>query len=85
MARSTTPVVLAGSVTMLSDYMQGKGIEWKVALATGIGAGILALVEQADAQVAVGIGWIAFFATLVMKHPNGAPSPVTVFLKEWDT
>ena len=32
------PIVLAGSVTMLSDYMNGKGVEFRVALATGIAA-----------------------------------------------
>ncbi len=83
MSESTTPIVLAGGLTMLSRYMQGKGVQYRVALGTGIAAGIFALAEPADPKLIVGVAWIALAASLVMTRPKGEPSPIEVFLKEW--
>jgi hypothetical protein len=83
MSATTTPIVLTGGVTMLSDYMNGRGVEFRVALATGIAAGIFGLFEKADPQLAVGLAWVVFVTSLIVPHANGTPSPVETFLKEW--
>jgi hypothetical protein len=81
---STTPIVIAGGMTMLSDYMQGKGVQYRVALATGIAATIFSVVEPADPGLIVATAWLALVASLVVTRPNGAPSPVEVFLAKWE-
>lgn len=82
MARSTTPILLTGASTMLADYMQGKGVQWKVAVATGIAAGILALAEPAEPELIVGLAWVAFLGAMVAPRKGGQP-PVEVFLSQW--
>jgi hypothetical protein len=83
MAASTAPVLLTGGATMLADYLNGKGVEFRVALATGIAAGLLALMEEADAPAAVGIAWLAFAASMITPRSNGTPSPAQTFLTAW--
>jgi len=82
MARSTAPILLTGAATMLADYQQGKGVRWNVALATGIAAGILALVEPAEPELIVGLAWIAFLGSMVAPRKDGQP-PIEVFLSQW--
>jgi hypothetical protein len=81
---STTPIVLAGGMTMLSDYFQGHGVQYRVALGTGIAALIFGVAEPADPGLVIGLAWLAMVASLVVTRPNGAPSPVEVFLAKWE-
>lgn len=83
MAKSTGPILLTGGVTALSDYMNGRGVEYRVLLATGIAAGVFALIEDIDQPIAVGLAWLAFVSSLLVPHANGTPSPVETFLREW--
>lgn len=83
MADSTAPILLAGGATALSDYIQGDGVQWRVLLASGIAAGVFALFEQANRQLAVSAAWLAFIASMVAPR-GGRPAPVTVFLNEWN-
>lgn len=83
MSASTTPIVIAGGATMLSRYMQGHGVQYRVALGTGIAAVLFSLLEPADPKLVVGVAWIALAGSLVMTRPKGEPSPIEVFLKEW--
>lgn len=84
MADSTTPIVLTGATTMASEYLRGKGVDYRVALATGLAAGAFALLERADRQLAVGIAWIAFVGSMVTPRAGGAPAPAVVFLNAWN-
>jgi hypothetical protein len=83
-ADSTAPILLAGGATLLADYMHGHGMEWRVALATGIACGVFALGEHLDHDIAVGAAWLALFASLVTPRKNGDPSPVQVFADQWN-
>lgn len=82
MAASTTPIVLTGAVTMLADYLQGEGVKWNVAVATGIAAGVFALLEKADPPLVAGLAWVAFVGSMVAPRSKGKP-PVEVFLSQW--
>lgn len=84
MSASTTPIVIAGSLTALSDYMQGHGVQFRVLLATGIAATIFSIAEPIDPSLIVGVAWLAMVGSLVVTRPNGAPSPVEVFLAKWE-
>lgn len=83
MAGSTAPILLTGSATMLADYIQGQGVKWNVALATGIAAGVFGLLERADAPLVVGLAWVAFVGSMVAPRSGGSP-PVEVFLNQWN-
>jgi hypothetical protein len=83
MAGSTAPILLTGGTTMLSDYLQGMGVKWNVALATGIAAGIFALLEKADPPLVVGLAWLAFVGSMVTPRGTAKP-PIEVFLTQWN-
>lgn len=83
MAGSTAPILLTGGTTMLADYIQGQGVKWTVALATGIAAGVFALLEKADPQFVTGLAWIAFVGSMVAPRKSGSP-PIEVFLNQWN-
>lgn len=83
MAESTTPILLTGGTTMLSDYINGKGVDYRVAMATGIAALLFAGAEKADRQAVVGVAWIALVASLIIPHANGTPGPAQTFLAAW--
>lgn len=83
MATSTVPILLTGGTTMLADYMAGHGVQYKTALATGIAAGIFALLEELDAPLITGVAWIAFVTSLITTHANGV-NPVTTFAATWN-
>lgn len=82
MARSTAPILLTGGATLLADYMQGQGVKWNVALATGIAAGVFALIEKADPPLVAGLAWVAFIGSMVAPRAGGKP-PIEVFLTQW--
>lgn len=84
MADSTAPLLLAGGATMLSDYLNDKGVEWRVALATGIACGVFALGEEANRPLVVGAAWLALIASLITPRANGTPGPAQTFLAAWN-
>jgi hypothetical protein len=84
MAASTTPIVLAGGATVIADYIEHKGIQWRVLVATGLAAGAFALIEKADPPLVVGIAWIAFIGSMIAPRPNGQLPPAEVFLNQWN-
>ena len=84
MADSTAPILLTGGATILSDYINGKGVDYRVAIATGIAAAVFAAVEPADRQVVVGVAWIALIASLIIPRANGTPGPAQTFLTAWN-
>lgn len=84
MADSTAPLLMAGGATALADYMEGHGVEWRVILATGLAASVFALLEKANHQLAVGGAWVAFVGSMVAPRSGGRPSPISVFLDQWN-
>jgi hypothetical protein len=84
MADTTGPIVLAGGLTVISDYMQDQGWQWRTVLATGLAAGVLALIEQANKGLAVALAWLALITSLLTPRKNGSQPPVQTFLREWN-
>jgi hypothetical protein len=84
MADSTAPILLTGGTTLLSDYINGKGVDYRVAMATGIAAVVFGVAEKADRQAVVGVAWIALVASLIIPRANGTPGPLQTFLTAWN-
>jgi hypothetical protein len=84
MSASTTPILLTGGTTMFAEYLGGKGVDYRVALGTGIAAFIFSLAENLNSQLFTGIAWLAFVGSLIITHPDGI-NPMTEFTKKWST
>lgn len=79
MARSTGPILAVGAITYANQVI-GNHKPWDreliIPVATGVAAGILALFERVQPQLAVGIAWIALITALLVP-PAGGRAPVT--------
>lgn len=82
--RSTGPILAVGAITVANQSLiGGDPIDWKVPIATGVAAGIFALLEKAVPEMAVGLSWLALISVLFVRI-NGKPSPTESFVKWWE-
>lgn len=84
MADSTGPIVLTGAVTTLNDYIQGRGMQWRTVLATGLAAGVFVMFEKANRDLAVPMAWMVLVASLITPRKSGVNPPVQTFLATWN-
>lgn len=84
MARSTGPILAAGTVTVTNRVVfNTQPIDWRVPIGVGIAAVSLALIERVSEPLAVGVAWIALVTALIA--PVGArKSPVESALDWWN-
>jgi len=84
MARSTGPILAAGTVTIVNRVVfNTEPVDWRVPIGVGIAAVSLALIERVSEPLAVGVAWIALITTLIA--PVGATkSPVESALDWWN-
>ncbi len=76
MARSTGPVLAIGAITVANEVVLHNGtFTWKVPIATGIAALMLAGLEQVSPALAVGIAWVSLAAVLFTRVEPGTPAP----------
>lgn len=82
MAASTGPILAVGVIEFGNDYLTGRGLSFRVLLATGVAAGGLALLEHVPGAepLATGIAWIAL-VTLLFTRLGGKPSPADTLRK----
>lgn len=86
MAASTGPVLALGAITMINEnVLHDQPVNWKVPVATGVLAGMMALVEQASPTLATGLVWIAVVAVLLTRVNPKVPSPTESFASWWST
>lgn len=72
MAKSTGPILAVGGITLFNKWLgNDQGFDVKIVVATGIAAGVLALLEKASPQLAVGIAYIALITSLLIKPASG--------------
>lgn len=78
MAATTGIILTVGGITYANQVI-GNGRPWDreliIPVATGIAAGMLALFERANPQLAVGIAWISLITSLLLA-PKGGRSAV---------
>jgi hypothetical protein len=86
MAASTGPVLAMGGITMINEsVLHNKPFNWKIPIATGVLAGMLALVEKASPALATGLVWIGLAAVLLTRVDPNIPSPTESFASWWTT
>jgi hypothetical protein len=85
MARSTGPVLAIGGITMANQVVfQNQPVNWRVPIATGITAGMLALLERLNEGLAVGLAWLALITLLVTRIDPKTKSPMESLLEWWN-
>jgi hypothetical protein len=76
MARSTGPVLAIGAITIANrTVFNGKGMDWRIPIATGIAALLLSMAEKAIGSGAVWISYLALAAVVLTRVDPSVPSP----------
>ena len=84
MSRSTGPILAAGAVTIGNQsLLNGQPVNYRVALATGIAAGMLSLLEQALPELAVSLAWLSLATVILVRTDPHNPSPAESLQRWW--
>lgn len=84
MARSTGPILAVGAITVANrTVVHGQPMDWRVPIATGLAAGVLALIERGWEDGAVGLAWLALVTVLFVRVEPNTPSPVESAERFW--
>jgi hypothetical protein len=75
-------MLAVGAITLANEtVVHGRPIDWRIPVATGIAAGMLALVERVSEQLAVGVAYVALVTLLLARVKSDVPSPTESLLK----
>jgi hypothetical protein len=82
MARSTGPMLAAGAVTWANQTLLAPGAGFdltktaRVAVATGLGVGILSVVEKGAPEIAVSLAYALLITVLLVRVDRNTPTPL---------
>lgn len=84
MSRTTGPILALGAITVANaTVFNGKPMDWRVPIATGLAAVGFSLAEKAFPDGAQVLAWTALLATLVTRIEPGTPAPVESAVSWW--
>lgn len=82
MAQSTGPILAVGAITFANEVLvAGKDVNWRIPAATGIAAGMFALLEKGWRDGAVTLAYLALVTVLFVRIDPTVPAPVESFNK----
>ncbi len=82
MAATTGPVLAMGGITIANQVIfNGKELDWRIPIATGLTAGGFALLEKFSATLATGLAWVALAAVLFVRLQPDVPAPAESAVK----
>lgn len=85
MAKSTAIVLAVGGITLFNrSVLQGKELDMRIPVATGIAGGAFALLERGNEKLVVGLAWIALITVVFARVDPKVPSPTETLLKYWN-
>lgn len=85
MSKSTGPILATGAATLINQSVfNGKPVDWRVPVATGLAAIGFAIVERAAPTVAVILAWTTFLAVMLTRIQPGVPSPTESAILWWN-
>jgi hypothetical protein len=83
-SRSLGPVLATGALTIANQTVfNGKPLDWRVPIATGLAGIGFTLVEKVAPDLAVILAWTTFLTVLLTRTDPAVPSPVESALKWW--
>lgn len=84
--RSTGPILAIGGITLVNEsVVNGKPLNLRVPIATGIACGMFALAENAVGELAVHLSWLALVAVLFARLRPDVPAPAESFTRWWNS
>jgi hypothetical protein len=83
MADSTGPVLAIGGITLANkSVLNGEPFDWRIAISTGVAAGLFALLERGWHDGAVALAWLALVTLLLVRIDPKTPAPMES-LNKW--
>lgn len=83
MARTTGTVLAIGGISWANAVvLNGRPMDWRIPVATGLTAGMLALVEKVWPDAAMAIASLALVTVLFVRVDRNTKAPVETLL-EW--
>lgn len=85
MSLTTGPILATGVLTMVNTTVfNGKPVDWRVPIATGLAAVGFELAEHVWAEGAEILAWTVFITVLLTRTQADVPSPTESALSWWD-
>jgi hypothetical protein len=82
-SQTTGPILAVGGITLANNsLLNNKPFDWKVVIATGVSAGLFALLEKGWQQGAVALAWLALVTILLVRIDPKVPAPMES-LNKW--
>jgi hypothetical protein len=82
--QTTGPILAIGAITMANEtIVNGKPIDWRVPIATGLAAMAFSALENVSGSLAPAItkiAWLALLTTLIVRVKPDTPSPAESFM-----
>jgi uncharacterized membrane protein YjjP (DUF1212 family) len=79
MAKSTGPILAIGGITLANKSLlkdPPDPFDWRIVIATGVSAGMFALLEKGWERGAVAIAYLALVTILFVRVDPKTPAPV---------
>jgi hypothetical protein len=84
MAASTGPVLALGAITVANQsVIHSQPFDWRVPIATGLLAGVCALLDKGVPGLGTGLAYVALAAVLLTRVNPAVPSPTESFAAWW--
>jgi hypothetical protein len=75
-----------GAITLVNaSIVHDKPVDWRIPIATGLTAGMLALVERGAPGIAVGLAWLALMTSFLVPVIPGVPTPAESLVHYWQS
>lgn len=85
MSRTLGPILATGAVTIANaTVFNGKPMDWRVPIATGLAAIGFNLAEKAAPDVAVVLAWTTFLTVVLTRVDPNVPSPAESAKRWWE-
>lgn len=79
MAQTTGPILAIGGITLANKSLLAdppQPFDWKIAIATGVSAGMFALLEKGWERGAVALAYLALVTILFVRVDPKVPAPM---------
>jgi hypothetical protein len=84
MSRTIGPVLATGALTIANQTVfNGKPMDWRVPIATGLAAIGFSIIERPAPELAVILAWTTFLTVLLTRTNPTVPSPVESAVTWW--
>lgn len=85
MSTTTGPILAMGGITVVNQTVfNGKPMDWRIPIATGLAAIGFSLAEKVWPKGAELLAWTAFVTVLVTRTDPSVPSPVENAVTWWN-